>query len=60
MQLPLHNKGTPAQVLDMHMHQAGMRSGGFRLPPTSNKHPGTKSKQPQTRVEKLAEIAYGK
>jgi hypothetical protein len=60
MQLPLHNKGTPSQVLDLHMTHQAMRSGGFRVAPTSKKHPDKKSQNPTTRVEKLAGLVYGK
>lgn len=60
MQLPLHNKGTLTQVLDLHIAHQAMRTGGFRVAPTSKKHPGTKSKHPQTRVEALGKLVYGK
>lgn len=60
MQLPLHNKGTPSQILDLHMEMNARNPNGFRVAPTSRKNPKTHSKKPSTNIERMALKVHGR
>lgn len=60
MQLPLHKKGTPSQILDLHMEMNARNPNGFPVAPTSKKNRKTHSKKPSTRIEAMAKGIHGK
>lgn len=70
MKQPLHiskidtSLGSNSARIDLHVYMQSLVRTGFRLAPSSKKGSKSlakqKSKKPYTRIEKLAQLVYGK
>ena len=60
MRLPLHGKATPVERADYWMKMQALTPKGFAQAPTSRKNRKFHAKGPVTRMECIANTAYGK